>query len=75
MSRPERFYFFSLYHPDTIILCAVTINLNLCWDLLKDRRSRRGQSSNTETESKASSSEFEISGDRKESGPSTRYQS
>jgi hypothetical protein len=32
MSRPERFYF-SLYHPDAIILCAVTINLNLCWDL------------------------------------------
>ncbi|GJN33206.1 hypothetical protein PR202_gb21779 [Eleusine coracana subsp. coracana] len=41
----------------------------------EDRRSRRGHHSNTDTESKASSSEFEISSDRRESGPSARYQS
>uniref|UniRef100_A0A0A9DIH8 non-specific serine/threonine protein kinase n=1 Tax=Arundo donax TaxID=35708 RepID=A0A0A9DIH8_ARUDO len=41
----------------------------------EDRRSRRGHSSNADSESKASSSEFEISSDRRESGPSTRFQS
>ncbi|KAJ1288670.1 hypothetical protein BS78_02G105500 [Paspalum vaginatum] len=40
----------------------------------EDRRSRRGQSSNGDSESKASSSEFEISSDRRELGPSTRSQ-
>jgi hypothetical protein len=39
--------------------------------ILKDRRSRRGHTGNADTESKASSSEFEVSGD---SGPSTRFQ-
>lgn len=37
----------------------------------EDRRSRRGHAGNADTESKASSSEFEVSGD---SGPSTRFQ-
>ncbi|KAF8783575.1 hypothetical protein HU200_000513 [Digitaria exilis] len=41
----------------------------------EDRRSRRGHSSNADNESKASSSEFEISSDRRESGPSARFQS
>ncbi|GJM89911.1 hypothetical protein PR202_ga06138 [Eleusine coracana subsp. coracana] len=41
----------------------------------EDRRSRRGHSGNADSESKASSSEFEISSDRRESGPSGRFQS
>uniref|UniRef100_A0A0A9G3W0 Pk8-a n=1 Tax=Arundo donax TaxID=35708 RepID=A0A0A9G3W0_ARUDO len=41
----------------------------------EDRRSRRGHTSNADTESKASSSEFEISSDRKESLTSGMYQS
>uniref|UniRef100_A0A0A9E3M6 Pk8-a n=1 Tax=Arundo donax TaxID=35708 RepID=A0A0A9E3M6_ARUDO len=41
----------------------------------EDRRSRRGHSSNADSDSKASSSEFEISSDRRESGPSARFQS
>ncbi|CAN6336622.1 unnamed protein product, partial [Urochloa humidicola] len=41
----------------------------------EDRRSRRGHSSNADNESKASSSEFEISSDRRELGPSARFQS
>ncbi|XP_066381780.1 probable receptor-like protein kinase At2g42960 isoform X3 [Miscanthus floridulus] len=41
----------------------------------EDRRSRRAHSSNADSESKASSSEFEISSDRRELGPSARFQS
>ncbi|KAG2632714.1 hypothetical protein PVAP13_2NG105300 [Panicum virgatum] len=41
----------------------------------EDRWSRRGHSSNADSESKASSSEFEISSDRRESGLSARFQS
>lgn len=41
----------------------------------EDRRSRRGHGGNTDTESKASSSEFETSGDRRDSGTSARFQS
>ncbi|PWZ38737.1 putative receptor-like protein kinase [Zea mays] len=41
----------------------------------EDRRSRRGHSGNADSESKASSSEFEISSDRRELGPSARFQS
>ncbi|CAN6180474.1 unnamed protein product [Urochloa humidicola] len=41
----------------------------------EDRRSRRGHSGNADNESKASSSEFEISSDRRESGLSARSQS
>ncbi|TVU01960.1 hypothetical protein EJB05_52609 [Eragrostis curvula] len=41
----------------------------------EDRRSRRGHSSNADSESKASSSEFEISSDRRDAGPSARFQS
>ncbi|RLM84756.1 putative receptor-like protein kinase [Panicum miliaceum] len=41
----------------------------------EDRRSRRGHSSNADSESKASSSEFEISSDRRESGLFARFQS
>jgi hypothetical protein len=52
------------------------INLNCLFVcLLKDRRSRRGHSGNADSESKASSSEFEISSDPRESGPSGRSQS
>ncbi|EES18798.1 hypothetical protein BDA96_09G269300 [Sorghum bicolor] len=40
----------------------------------EDRRSRRGHSNNADSESKASSSEFEISSDRRELGPSSRFQ-
>jgi serine/threonine protein kinase len=40
----------------------------------EDRRSRRGNTANADTESKTSSSEFEISGDRRDSGPSARFQ-
>ncbi|KAG2641085.1 probable receptor-like protein kinase At2g42960 [Panicum virgatum] len=40
----------------------------------EDRRCRRGHSSNADSESKASSSEFEISSDQRESGLSARFQ-